>query len=87
MIRKNINHILKIVPGLSEPPRSVDRTMSAGKTTTAAQRNPPRSLRTQDPRGCLGQESSILGLRPELILCHKATYKKRVGLPGVPTHL
>ena len=35
--------------------RSADRPMSAGRLTTAAQRNPPRTLRTQEPRGCLGQ--------------------------------
>jgi hypothetical protein len=45
---------IQIVPGGSEPPRSVYRTVSAGRTTTAAQRNLPRKLRTREPRGCLG---------------------------------
>jgi hypothetical protein len=65
---------MQIVPGGSKPPRSVDRLVGPGRTTTTAQRNPPGTLRTQEPRGCLGQESSILCLCPELILCHRATY-------------
>jgi hypothetical protein len=41
---------------------------------TTAERNPPGTLRAQEPRGCLGQESSGFHRRPELILCHRATY-------------
>jgi hypothetical protein len=48
--------------------------VSAGRTTTAAQRNPPGTLRTQESRGCLAQEPSSLHLCPELILCHRDTY-------------
>jgi hypothetical protein len=56
--------------GGSKPPRSADRPLSAGKTTSAAQKNPRGTLRTQEPRAGLGQESSSLHLLPELILCH-----------------
>jgi hypothetical protein len=56
----------------------VDRPVSAGRTTIAAQRNPPWTLRTQEPRGGLGLELSYLHLRPELILCHRATYTNNV---------
>ena len=38
--------------------------MSTDKSTTAAQRHLPRTLRTQELRGCLVQESSGLCLRP-----------------------
>ena len=44
----------QIVSGGSKPPRSVDRTVNAGRITTAAQRNPPRTLRIQEPRSSLG---------------------------------
>ena len=64
----------QIVPGGNKPPRSVDRTVSASRTTTAAQGNLPRTLRTEEPRGYLGRESSSLHLCPELILCQRATY-------------
>jgi hypothetical protein len=57
-----------------KPPRSADRPMSTGRTTTAAQRNLPRTLRTQELRSCVGQESSSFCLHLELILCHRATY-------------
>jgi hypothetical protein len=46
----------------------------AGRITTAAQKNPYGTLRTQEPRGSMGQETSGLHLRPELILCHRAMY-------------
>jgi hypothetical protein len=48
--------------------------VSAGRTTTDAQRNPPRTFRTQKPRGYLRQYTSSLLLGPELILYHRATY-------------
>ncbi|EDK97394.1 mCG144818, partial [Mus musculus] len=48
----------QIAPGGSEPPNSAGRPVRARRTTTATQRNPPRTLRTQELRGCLGQESS-----------------------------
>ena len=54
----------QMVLGGSEPPRSVDRPVSAGRTTTATQRNP------QDT----GTKGLCLHLHPELILCHRATY-------------
>lgn len=65
---------IQIVPGGRETPRSANRTVSAGRTTTAAQRHLPGTLRTQEPRDCLGQESSGLHLYPELMLCHRAAY-------------
>lgn len=34
--------------GESWSPRSADKPVSTGKTTTAAQRKPPRTLRTQE---------------------------------------
>jgi hypothetical protein len=49
----------------SEPPRSVDRPVSTGRTTTAAQRNLSRTLRTQEKRNCLGQEGSIFPSEPQ----------------------
>jgi hypothetical protein len=64
----------QIVPGGSKHPRSADKSVSTGTTTTAAQRNLPRTLTTQEPRCCLRKESSGLCLCPELILCHRATY-------------
>jgi len=57
----------------------VKRPVSAGRTTTAAQSNPPGTLRTQELRGCLKQDSSSLLLCPELIMYHRATYKIRPG--------
>jgi hypothetical protein len=48
--------------------------MSTGRTTTAAQSNPPSTLRRQKMRGCMEQKSSNLSLHPELILCHRAIY-------------
>ena len=64
----------QVAPWDSSPPRSADRTVSAGRTTTDAQRNPLETLRTQEPRGCLGGEPSSFCLCLELILCHRATY-------------
>ena len=52
--------------------RNADRPASAGRTTTAAQRNPLRTLRTQEPRGSLGQEPSSFCLHLQQILCHSA---------------
>ena len=42
-----------------------DRPLSAGRTTTDAQRNPPRTLKTKEPRTCLGQQSSSLASAPK----------------------
>ena len=39
----------------SEPPRSANRPVSAGRTTNAAQRNPPGTLNTQELRRSLRQ--------------------------------
>jgi hypothetical protein len=63
----------QIALGRSMPLRSQDRPMNACRTTTAAQRNLLRTLRTLELRGSLGQESSSLHLQPELILYHRAT--------------
>jgi hypothetical protein len=40
--------------------------VSAGRNTIAAHRNPPRTLRSQEQRGCLEQEFPSLSLCPEL---------------------
>jgi hypothetical protein len=64
----------QIARGGREPPRNMDRPLSAGRITTAAQRNLPWTLRTQQPRGGLGQGSSRLYLCWELIRCHRTTY-------------
>jgi hypothetical protein len=56
----------------------------------AAQRNPPRTLRTQESRRCMGHEPSGFHLCPEPVLCLSASYPGsagRAGLPGVPTYL
>jgi hypothetical protein len=45
---------------VSKPPRSVDRPVSVGRLTTAAQRNQHWIFRTQELRGSLGSESSSL---------------------------
>ena len=57
-----------------QPSRSVARPESTGRNTSAAQRNQPKTLRTQEPWGSWGQKSSDFCLRPELILGHRATY-------------
>jgi hypothetical protein len=67
-------HDIQIVPGGNKPPKMPGTPVSAGRTTTAAQRNTLRTLRTQELRSCLGQEPSGLRLHPELIVYHRATY-------------
>ena len=47
----------QIVPGGSKPPMSTDRPVSAGRKTTAAQRNPPQN--SQDT-GTEGQPGSVV---------------------------
>jgi hypothetical protein len=74
----------------SEPPKSADRPVSTGGITTASQRNLPRTLRTQEQRSCLGQESSGFSAPradpvPQSYI-HKYC-QETAGLPGVPTHL
>ena len=64
----------QIVPELGKPLKSADRPVSMGRTTTAAQRNPSRTLRTQDQGAAWVQESSRFHLHLELNLCHRATY-------------
>ena len=39
---------IQIAPGGSKPPRNADRSVNAGKTIAAAQRNLPQTLRTQE---------------------------------------
>jgi hypothetical protein len=51
--------LTQIAPGWSKPHRSVNKPVSVGRTTTSAQRNLPGTLRTQELRGCLGQESLV----------------------------
>ena len=48
--------------------RSTDRYVNAGRTTTAAQRNLPGTLRTQEPRGGMEQEPSGLRLYTQMVL-------------------
>ena len=67
----------QIVLGESKHPRGADRPVSAGKTTSAAQRNLPRTLRTQEPRGSLGLEPSGFCLKLEPFFCYKAPYTNR----------
>jgi hypothetical protein len=64
----------QIVPAGSKPPRSADRSVSAGWITTPSHRSLHRSLRTKETRGGLGPNSSGLHLHTELILCHSSTY-------------
>jgi hypothetical protein len=64
----------QIALGESEPPRSADSPVRTSRTTSAAQRNLSGTLRTQELRTCLGQESSSFYLFPELILYHRTTY-------------
>ena len=56
-----------VVQASSQPPRSAERTDSIGRTTTASQRKQPETLRTQEPRRSLGQETSVFRPHPELI--------------------
>ena len=50
----------QIAPGGSKPLRSVDRTVSVGRITTGAYRNPLRTLRThRNQEGGLGQNKSL----------------------------
>ena len=64
----------QVAQGESKPPRSSERPESIDITTPAALRNLPRTPRTQEPRGNLGQESSNFHLHRKLILGHRATY-------------
>jgi hypothetical protein len=70
---------------------SADKSVSAGKTITAAQRKPHSSLCKQERRRCLGQWPSSFHLLLDLILCHRATYKnttrKNTVLPGAQRSL
>ena len=52
--------------GDSYLPRMVDKTVSAGNTTTVAQRDLTRTLRRQEPSSNLGQEPSSSLLHQEL---------------------
>lgn len=47
----------QIAPGGSKTLGSADRTVNADKKITAAQRNLPRTLMAQEPRGNVGQDS------------------------------
>ena len=63
---------------------------SGEQTNSAAQRNTSGNIRTEEPSGSLGQESTDCYRHTELMLGYRATYKyhhKRAILPGVPTHL
>ena len=61
-------------PRESKPPRRADKLVSTEKNTTAAQRNPPGTLRTQEPSNSLGKVSSCFRLHLDLTLCHRSTY-------------
>ena len=76
--------------GGSKPPRRADRAVSAGRTTTGAQRNPSRNLGTQEQKSCLGEASSYFCLCPEQSGPQSYIHKynqERASLPGVPTYL
>ena len=51
----------------SYPPSSTERTVITGETFPAAQSKSPETLRTQEPKSSLGQESSVFCPHPELI--------------------
>jgi hypothetical protein len=70
---------MQILLGESRSSSSADKPLSTGKTTTSAQRDPPRALKTQEPRSCLGQDPSGFGLPKEHILCHSAPYANTIG--------
>jgi hypothetical protein len=50
--------------GESGSPRNADKPVSTSKTTTSAQRDPPRIIRTQEPRNIWGQDPSSFYLHP-----------------------
>lgn len=73
-------------------PRSADKPVSTGMTTTSPQRDPPRDLRTQELRSSLGQDPSGFCLSQEPIMWHSGHiipkyFHERAGLPGLMTHL
>jgi hypothetical protein len=45
----------------------------------SSQRDPPRTIRTQEPRSGLEQEPSSFDESLELILCNRATYTNTRG--------
>ena len=55
---------IQILPGESWSPRSANKPVSTGKTTTAAQKNLSVTLRTQEQRGGLGEEPSGFPFTP-----------------------
>jgi hypothetical protein len=73
----------------SWPPRSADKPVSTGKTTTAAQRDPPGTLRTQELEEQPGKEPSGFSLHPRTDLVPQLSIPKffpeRTGLLGVLT--
>ena len=60
----------QISPGEIWSPSSADKPVNIGKTTTSAQKDPPRALRIQELRSRLGQDLYGFCLLPELILFH-----------------
>lgn len=54
--RSAVRNSLCIAPEDRQSPRSTDKLVRASKTTTVTQRNPSKTLRTQEPRSSLGQE-------------------------------
>jgi hypothetical protein len=81
--------LTQIAPGGSKPPRSADKPVRTGRTITAAQRNPPLTLRTQEPRGCLEQvfqSPTVPRTDPVPQRIHKY-HQERADLPGLLPHL
>jgi hypothetical protein len=68
----------------------VDRPVSAGRITTAAQRNPARTLKAQEPRSCPGEESFGFYLHPRDDPAPQLFIPKFlseiIGFPGVLKH-
>ena len=68
-------HHIQVVKGGTWSPRSVERPDSTGRTSPAAQSKQLETLRSQEPRSSLEQESSDFPPQPELIKGYRATYK------------
>ena len=81
----------QIAPGETYPPRTADKPMSAGKTTTAAQRKPTQNPQDTGKEGGPGtgalQFPSVPRADPEPQSYKHNCCQERTGLPGVSTNL
>lgn len=89
--RSAVRNSLCIAPEDRQSPRSTDKLVRASKTTTVTQRNPSKTLRTQEPRSSLGQEPprfpSAPGTNPLPQGSIHKKQQKRASLPGMQTSL